>query len=113
MIETGILKERIEFSKRIVTDDGHGNERSDFTPQFVIWARRKFLVGGEAVQSARLTGTTPVLLQVRATSWTRQITSDWRARDERTNEKFNIRSVTPSEDKTHIDFLCDMGGPDG
>lgn len=113
MIETGLLKERIAFDKREVKIDGYGNERGEFVPQFVVWGRKRMLVGGETVLANRLAGRAPAIVTVRSATWTRQVTTDWRCRDNRSGEIFAIRAVTPSEDRAHIDFLVEGGGADG
>lgn len=47
--------------------------------QGTIWCHLLPLKGGEAVMQARLQSRSPAILTVRATSLTRQITSEWSA----------------------------------
>lgn len=105
----GRLSERIAFDAVTTAADGYGGTIEGFAEQFVVWAGRKFLRGGEGVQAARLEGRQPVILTIRASSQTRVITTDWRARDTRSATVYNIRSVEPSEDRAFLDLLCESG----
>jgi hypothetical protein len=74
-----------------------------------VFARRQFVRGGEDVMAARLEGRQPVVLTVRKSTDTDDITTDWRATDARTGAVYNIRTVQPSEDRAWIDLLCESG----
>ena len=72
------LNRRVRFLARGVVDDGYGNEVSGpFEDKFTVWAA--FRPGGlsEAVIAARLEGTQILHVYLRASSQTRQITSEW------------------------------------
>lgn len=107
----GQLRERVTFARRpSPSSDEYGNPvTADFADQFTVAARVRYLVGGEAVQASRLEGRQPIVVSVRSSSLTRPVTADWRARNTRTGEIWNIRSVTPSENRAWIDFLCEAG----
>lgn len=89
--------------------DGAGGTESVFAEHFTAWAAYTHLRGGEAVMAGRLAGQHPLVVRVRASSQTRQVTSAWRVRDTRTGEFYAIRDVTPSEDRAWIDLLCQSG----
>ena len=77
--------------------------------QFVRRAEYVHLRGGETVIAARLQGTHPQVVRVRAGSHTRTVTTDWRIVDMRTGTEMNITDITPTEDRQWLDFLCKVG----
>lgn len=105
----GKLQQRIAFDSRAVTDDGAGNHRADWVNQFSLWARRRYDSGREAVEAAKLSGIVGVTLVVRNFPNSRRIGTDWRCRDPRTGEVFNIRAILPSETPDYIVLKCDKG----
>jgi head-tail adaptor len=113
-VAAGKLPERIAFDKRVTTDDGYGGTIGDFAEQFIIAADYKYLIGGEAVLSSRLTGTQPVVIRVRETTQTSEIKTDWRARDMRSGVTYNITSVMPApnvkKQRLYLDVLAVAGG---
>lgn len=80
----GQLRERVTFQRRDQVPDGHGNDSSGgWTDQFSEPARLTPRLGGEEVIAARMTGTQPYVLRVRASTRTRGINPAWRAYDAR------------------------------
>lgn len=108
-MKAGQLKERFAFDKRNDVADGYGNTVAGWIEQYQCATRRQMLRGGESVIAARMQGVRPMLLTVRSCVAAREITTDWRARDVRTGETFNVRTVSPSEDRSYIDILCESG----
>lgn len=108
-ISAGDLYYRVAFDKRAEVDDGYGNTVSDWREQFQCRAAFRHLRGGESVMAGRLQGKHVQVITVRASSQTREITTDWRVRDVRTGEAFNIRDVTHETDRAFISFLCEKG----
>lgn len=106
---TGDLNRRFAFDKRGAAGDGHGGTSTAFVEQFVVSAQVTAMRGGESVMQARLAGQHVQVVRVRSSSSTRLVTPTWRARDARSGAIFNIRDVTPSEDRAWIDFLCESG----
>ena len=73
------LRHRVTFSARGMADDGYGNEvAGDWEDKFTVWAA--FRPGGlsETVVAARREGHQVLNVYLRASTQTRQITSDWR-----------------------------------
>lgn len=105
----GKLRERLAFDSRAVTNDGAGNHRADWVEQFSLWARRRFDGGQEAVQAAKLTGIVGATITVRDSVKARMIGTDWRCRDPRTGDVFNIRAILPSEWPEFINLKVDKG----
>jgi head-tail adaptor len=87
----------------------YGNTVTDWQEQFRVRAAYIHLRGGEAVLAGRLEGRHVQVIRVRASSQTRLISTDWRARDVRTGEAFNVRDVTPSDDRMWLDILAESG----
>ena len=113
-VKAGHLRERFAFDKRsTVTDDGYGNTLGGWVQAFTCAAGLVPLRRGEAVQASRLSGVQPYILQVRASSESRGVTTAWRARNTRTGKTYNIRTVEPSADRSMIELLCEEGVADG
>lgn len=109
MVSAQDLSYSVAFDKRTDAGDGFGNTVSDWAEQFRCRAAYRHLRGGETVISGRLTGRHPQLITVRASVRTRQIDADWRARDTRTGDVFNIRDVTHETDRAWITLLVEKG----
>ena len=105
----GDLYYRVAFDKRAEVEDGYGNTVSNWVEQFQCRAAYRHLRGGESVMASRLQGRHTQVIIVRASLQTRQITTDWRVRDARTGDEFNIRDVTVETDRMWISFLCERG----
>jgi head-tail adaptor len=108
-MQAGKLRESVTFSKRSDSDDGFGNLEAGWGSEFSVAARIAPLRGGEDVMASRLTGKQPVLVTVRRCRATLEVTPDWRLTDARTGTVYNIRTASPSEDKTVIDMICETG----
>jgi hypothetical protein len=94
----------------------YGNTEDNFpaTANFIVPANITPKLGGEEVLAARLTGRGLVNIVVRQSSMTATITSDWRAKDERSGEIYNVRSVIdPDGGNTrhgfYFEILCEHG----
>lgn len=106
----GALRERVAWDVRGLVDDGYGNTVSgDWSEQFQTRAGFTFLRGTEAVIAARLEGRQPVIVRVRASSQTRQITTDWRMRDARSGEAYAVRSIIETDDRAYRDITVERG----
>lgn len=111
-MSAGALRERVAFDSIGKTDNAAGTVADAWAEQFIVWARIRFLKGGEPIIAQRLTGVRPVVITVRSSSATRAVDSSWRMRDANTGTTFNIRAVTPDEIGAYIDFFGDTGGAD-
>lgn len=109
MTSAGELRDSVAFDRETSGDDGYGNTVSGFAEQFTVSARIRYLRGQEPVIAQRLQGVQPAVITVRASSQTRQIDASWRARNARSGEAFNVKAVTPSDDRQWIDLLCEAG----
>ena len=109
-MEAGRLTERMRFEKRAsIARDGYGNFEGDWQAQFTVAAQRQMLRGGETVIAARLNGRQPAILTIRRSAQSETITTDWRAVDTRAGDVWNIRSISPSEDRASFDLLVERG----
>ncbi|CAN7431246.1 phage head closure protein [Rhizobium rhizogenes] len=109
----GDLLHFIAFDLRAEIDDGAGNTVGTWQERFKVRASYLHLRGGESVMAGRLQGQHSQIIVVRASPATREVTTDWRIRDFRTRQTFNIRDITPSADRQWLDFLCQSGVADG
>jgi SPP1 family predicted phage head-tail adaptor len=110
-VSAGQLRERIAFEYRDTIDDGYGNQVSGpWREGCQVAARIKPLRGSESVQAARLAGRQPVTITVRVCHDTLSVTTDWRARDVRTERLYNIRSIVNSDEmRRYLDMECEAG----
>ncbi|UXS00831.1 head-tail adaptor protein [Agrobacterium tumefaciens] len=109
----GDLFHRVAFDKREEIDRGDGVSVGQWIEQFQVRAGFAHLRGGESVMADRLQGQHTQVIFVRSSSETRQVSTDWRARDVRSGVEFNIRDVTPTSDRLWLDFLCQSGVASG
>ncbi|MCV0396959.1 MAG: head-tail adaptor protein [Rhizobiaceae bacterium] len=109
MSGAGELYEKVAFDRLEAIDDGYGGTVDQWTEQFTRRAGYTRLRGTEPVMAARLEGKQPTVIRVRVDSETRQITTDWRARDARSGEAFNIRSIARTNDRRWFDILAESG----
>jgi head-tail adaptor len=110
----GDLRYRVTFAERDQTEDEFGNVSQGWVDRFTVSANIAPRLGGEAVTAARLAGQQPVVIRVRTSPVTVQITTDWRATDQASGKVYNIRTaVDPLEgDSMHglfIDMLAETG----
>jgi len=109
-IKAGDLYYKVHCQKRQVIDDGYGNTVSGpFETQFTVRAAYRHLRGGEAVIASRLENRHPVIITVRASSQTKQITADWQLVDARDGAVWAVRDVTHETDRQFISLLCERG----
>lgn len=89
------LRERIGFYRPVKTDDGFGNKQVGFAqaPELIVRGSIAPRLGGESVLAGRLEGRALVNIMVRASAATRAISTDWKARDQRSGVDYNIRSI--------------------
>jgi SPP1 family predicted phage head-tail adaptor len=105
----GFLRERVAFDKKTTVDDGAGGKATTWVEQFQRRAGFTHLRGGETVLAARLEGTHTIVIRVRSSTETRTIATDWRVRDIRTGTAYNIRDITPTDDRAFLDILAQSG----
>lgn len=105
------LRENVRFEQRAL--DAHGERLDDWVAGPTARARIYSLKGGEAVLQSRIQGVQPVVITVRAWSETRAVTNAWRIVDNRSGQIYDIKAVTPTEDRNWIDFLADANGGGG
>lgn len=113
MTTAGELHELFRFDARVETSDQYGGSEGAFAPVFSCRAKRQFLRGTEAIQSARLEGRQPVVLTIRNSVQGRAVNTDFRAVDARTGATFNITAINPTPDRQWIEILAISGGGDG
>lgn len=113
----GDLNERIAFYMPVETDDGKGNTEIGFPAKPTVGpvaAQIAPKLGGEQVLQGRLTGTNLVNITVRMSSAIKQVTTAWKARDERAGIDYNVRSIIDPFQGTpqrglFLEMLCEKG----
>lgn len=107
-MSAGDLRDNFIFELVVDVPDGNGG----FEKVVTELSRRgniRFLRGGETVQASRLQGKQPVVVTVRNSQKTRQITTDTIMRDARTGTAYNIRAVVPTDDRQFIEITAESG----
>lgn len=110
-MSAGELREKLAFDSIGQQDADGGIVAAAWVEQFQRRARVKPLRGSEPVIAQRLVGVQPVVITVRASNETREITTGWRARDLRSGAEYQIRAVTPDEKRQYIDIIAESGSP--
>jgi head-tail adaptor len=108
-IHAGDLHHRFIFGEMGNAEDGAGGTTTAFEDRFTTYAGVVHMRGGESVMAGRLAGRHTQIVQVRVSSNTRRITTDWRAKNARTGEEFAIRDITPTDDRAFLEILCESG----
>lgn len=99
----------VAFDAPVSSADGFGGTEAGWAEQFNCRAAMRFLRGGETVQAARLTGRQPVVVTIWTSQAARNVTTDWRMRDTRSDVVYNIRSIIPSGDRSTLELTCESG----
>ncbi len=101
------IQHRVTFSIREEYDDGYGNTVGQWVPVATLFAEFKHLRGSETVLANRLSGSHIQVMRIRASTTSQRISTDWKATCRGVD--FNIRDVTPTEDRAWIDVLAEAG----
>lgn len=110
----GPLREVFAAESRQRIDDGAGNETSGpWVEQFRLEAGIEARRGGESIIAGRLQGTVTYILSTRYSGNAAQITTDWRLRDARSGQTYNVLTAIPRPRRDYIDFDVQAGGADG
>ena len=106
----GQMIELVAFDRRTGVDDGYGNVvPGPWQEQFRTQAKFIRLKAGETVMAGRLESHAAVIIQIWASSKSRQIGTDWQARDVRRGTVFNVRDVSPDPGRQILDVLGEQG----
>jgi len=109
----GKLFHKVAFLKREMVNPDYpydfGNVVGVWVKQFTCRAEFVHLRGSETVMAGRLQGRHTQIIRVRRSSNTETIGRDWAVRDTATDTAFNIRDITPSNDRAFLDVLAESG----
>src|SRR5262245_46537628 len=104
----GRLIELVAFDKREAIDDGYGNTISgDWQEQFQAHAAFTQLRASETVMAGRLESHAAIIMQIRINDQTKQIGTDWQARDVRRGDAYNIRDIHADLARAHFELLAE------
>lgn len=108
----GKLKDRVRFLRRAL--DENNDRLGAWEPEGIAMAARIVAWrGGEAVTASRLGGVQPYEIRVRASSWTRTLTTDFKVQNVRTRQEYNIRAVATDETGAWVDMMTESGTAEG
>lgn len=107
----GQLKARLQFQSPKAASDGYGNEEEGWQEEQEVSAQIIPLKGGEQVLAQRLSGTQPVVIRVRSSSFTRGIGADWRAVDVHSDAIYQVKAPPADMDqkRQYLDILAEQG----
>lgn len=110
MTGAGDLREVIEMQTREEGDDGYGNPTvGDWATFWSAPARIQILRGSETVMAGRLGGKQTVAITMRWQAEFATLDTGWRAKNGRSGEIYNIRSIEPDERKSFVNVLAETG----
>lgn len=110
MTGAGDLRETVEMQTRAEGEDEYGNPiGGDWATVWSAPARIQILRGTETVMAGRLSGTQTVAITMRWQHEFATMNSAWRAKNGRTGEIYNIRSIEPDERKAFVNILTETG----
>lgn len=96
------LDERVAFDAPSGAKDAFGGTSETFTPGDPVAAQIIYQNGDEAVQAARLAGRQVFKVKVRSSAATRAVTTDYRMRDVRRGDVYNILDVDKITDRAFV-----------
>ncbi|TNB46810.1 head-tail adaptor protein [Martelella lutilitoris] len=111
----GQLRSRLHFQKRIVADDGYGNEVAG--PFETVFTRRAQMIarnGTETVMAARLQGVQPYTVRIRYSAEAAAVTADWRIMDARKPGRVFAITAPPvnvDDENRWIEMMVSEGEP--
>ncbi len=108
-MEPGHLQELVAFDRPTEAADEYGGVNRTFAEAFRTAAAFMYLRGGETVQAARLEGRQPVVVTIRQSALAREVGPDWRMRDVRRGDTYNVRSIVPTNDRMFFELTCEKG----
>lgn len=108
-MKAGDLIESVAFDPPTAAGDGQGGQEEGWTESHVCRAAFMYLRGGEVVQQARLSGRQPVVVTVRSCDAAKAIGTDWRMRDTRRGDIYNITTIVPSDDRAWLEITATRG----
>lgn len=105
-MQAGDLSVRATFERPIQSRDEDGQIVQGWTAGFTAWVNVRYLRGGEAVMQARMQSHSPAILTIRASSQSRQVTSEWRARID--GRVFDVKEdPRPTPDRAFVEMLAE------
>lgn len=103
-MRAGDLTRRATLKSPVKSRDADGKRILSYVNRGTIWAKLLPLRGGEDVLTARLQSRGPAILSVRASSLTRQITSEWQVVVD--NFLYEVKEVSrETQDRSILEFL--------
>lgn len=100
---------RVAFDEPNPVPNGQGGQLMGWVERLQAYAAIRWLRGGETVIAARLAGRQPAVVTIPASTAARLITTEWRMRDVRSGDEFNIRSMVVSDDRADIELTVERG----
>lgn len=103
------LFDAVAFDAPTASADGQGGQENGWTEAHVCRADIMYLRGGETVIAGRLAGQQPVVVTIRRCAAALAVTPDYRMRDTRRGDDYNIRSIVPAKNRLYLELTCEKG----
>lgn len=109
MIGAGRLRHRVTFLRRVVTDDGYGNQIGPLVALFTVWGELMQARGREVVEAGRLGEVAGGVLTVRRSAAIMGLTPGDTVRCD--GQDWNIRSgpIPLLKDRGFVEFALERG----
>lgn len=108
-MRAGKLSKRATLLEPVIGRDADGGKILSHEDRGTVWANLLPLRGSEAVMQARIQSRNPAIVTVRASSLTREITSEWRVRID--GREFDVKErPRETQDRAYLEFLAEAQG---
>lgn len=101
---------RVAFDAPTEEPDGTGGVEVGWDTENAVETRARFIYhrGDEAVSAARLQGRSIYKLKVRSSAAMRAVTTNWRMRDLRLTQAYNVREIDPLTDRRWVYLVVEQ-----
>lgn len=104
-----MMRENVAFDAPVLSPDGSGGHEREWVKRYSCRAKFIYSRGSEAVSAARLEGRAIYKIKIRQCDASRVIKTDWRMRDTRRSETYNIREVDAITDPKWVYLTVESG----
>ena len=105
-MNAGDLTKRATLLEPVVERDADGQLVQGWLDHGTVWCHVLPLRGGESVMAARMQSRSPAVVTMRASSLSRQVTSEWRLRIDG-REYHAKEDPRETQDRAWLEMLCE------
>jgi len=108
-MRSGKLFGSVAFDRPTVLSDGQGGQEDGWEEVHTCRAWIRNLRGGESVIHSRLQGVQPVVVFIRQCDAADVIDTDFKMRDVRKGQEYNIRTIVLSDNRRYYELTAERG----